>query len=80
MSMSGILRRYAAAVLNISFHEGHMNFDISYDLTTTKVILEGWRLGWAVPDDFCRFWQGQQRNAEREEKKEMVTTYVHNAW
>lgn len=45
MSMSEILRRYAAAVLNIYLHEGHMNFDISYDLTTTKVILEGWRLG-----------------------------------
>lgn len=45
MSMSEVLRRYAAAVLNISLHQGHMNFDISYDLTTTKVILEGWRLG-----------------------------------
>lgn len=41
MSMSEVLRRYAAAVLNISLHEGHMNFDISYDLTTTKAILEG---------------------------------------
>lgn len=39
--MSEVLRRYAAAVLNISLHERHMNFDISYDLTTTKAILEG---------------------------------------
>lgn len=39
MSVSGVACRYAAAVLNISLRRGHMNFDVSYDLTTTKVIL-----------------------------------------
>lgn len=39
MSVSGGAWRYAAATLNISLHGGHMNFDVSYDLTTTKVIL-----------------------------------------
>lgn len=40
--MSEVLCRYAAAVLNVSFHGGGpMNFDVSYDLTTTKVISEG---------------------------------------
>lgn len=39
MSVSGGTCRYAAAGLNISLHRGHMNFDVSYDLTTTEVIL-----------------------------------------
>lgn len=39
MSVSGVACRYAAAALNISLRGGHMNFDVSYDLTTTKMIL-----------------------------------------
>lgn len=41
MSVSGVACRYAAAVPNISLRRGHMDVDVSCDLTTTKVILEG---------------------------------------
>lgn len=37
MSLSEVLCRYSAGTLNISPRAGHMNFDISYDLTTIKV-------------------------------------------
>lgn len=37
MSLSEVLCRYTEGALNISPHAGHMNFDISYDLTTIKV-------------------------------------------
>lgn len=68
MSVSGVACRYAAAVLNISLCGGHMNFDVSYDLTTTQVILWKARARCCTAhDDFCRFWQGQceQRGGQK---------------